>query len=154
LHTPCELRGASAQRQCARCEFPVRRTVGAPAGLSTRIGQTQVADVTVKRAHYSAHYTAHYYRTIRLYVMRCKCGETVLSYHGSVVLGRMDGCNDCLCVAYTLYGARDANVCSNVTSLHVHICKTVESMGIQRARNLALESAKVHFFASSLDTYP
>ena len=46
------------------------RTVGAPAGLSTRIRQTQVADVTVKRAHYSAHYTAHYYRTIRLYVMR------------------------------------------------------------------------------------
>lgn len=80
LHTPCELRGASAQRQYARCEFPVRRTVGAPTGLSTRIGQTQVADVTLKRAHYSAHYTAHYYRTIRLYVLRCKCGDTALCY--------------------------------------------------------------------------
>ena len=118
MHTPCELRGASAQRQCARCEFPVRRTVGAPAGLCTRIGQTQVADVTskyVKRAHYSAHYTAHYYRTIRLYVLRCKCGETVLSYHGSVVQARYQ-----LCVAHTPYGALDATQTWKIRQCLVH----------------------------------
>ena len=117
LHATCELRGASPQRECARCEFPVRRTVGAPAGLSTRIGQTQVADVTVKRAHYSGHYTAHYYWTIRLYVMRCKCGDTVLSYHTLVVqpkwkfqgprgpLRRVQGWHDCLRDAATLHCA-------------------------------------------------
>ena len=69
-----------------------------------------------------------FYWTIRLYAMRCKCGETVPSYHGSVVLGRMDGCNDCLCVADTLYGARDLNLCSNVQNSR-HPCKTVEAYG-------------------------